>query len=167
MHHQTTGGCQDVSHVARLERNLMSLKLYPETVDVFSVPRFQTIGSGNGGWGDARDHELCMRVCARGQNATTFRRSDSEWNRRAQKIKTDDRFFFFFFAFPRAVSCAVIVFGRYPNGKRHRSSRRDPSWDAENYSSTVVPVALKFAYLFTRSSKKNTTRTFYETLSEQ
>lgn len=51
-----------MSHVVKLKQNLNTLKLYPETVDVTLVNTIQMPTSGFGGWGDERDHKLCMHM---------------------------------------------------------------------------------------------------------
>jgi len=62
--------CTDMSHVTKLKENLKNLNLYPETMDVTIVHHNQEIGLGFGGWGDVRDHKLCMRMVIH-QNVTT------------------------------------------------------------------------------------------------
>ncbi|XP_025424797.1 alpha-1,6-mannosyl-glycoprotein 2-beta-N-acetylglucosaminyltransferase-like isoform X2 [Sipha flava] len=60
MHH--ANNCTDMSHIVKLKQNLNTLKLYPETVDVTLENTKQMPISGFGGWGDTRDHKLCMHM---------------------------------------------------------------------------------------------------------
>lgn len=61
MHHHAN--CSDMSHVNKYKHTLNSLDLYPEKLDVKVIRGLnQMFSAGNGGWGDTRDHTLCMHM---------------------------------------------------------------------------------------------------------
>lgn len=60
MHH--SNNCTDMSHVTKLKQDLMSINLYPDVIEVIDIDSYNKVGSGWGGWGDPRDHTLCMSM---------------------------------------------------------------------------------------------------------
>lgn len=49
-----------MEHVTKLKKKLSSIKLYPQKIDVTEKKAEYWFSVGNGGWGDKRDHKLCM-----------------------------------------------------------------------------------------------------------
>ncbi|OXU25938.1 hypothetical protein TSAR_003496 [Trichomalopsis sarcophagae] len=65
VHHKKTN-CESTTVIAKVQNVLKSARsnLYPSqlTLMVASVSKKTKLRKGNGGWGDVRDHELCLNV---------------------------------------------------------------------------------------------------------
>ncbi|VVC24498.1 Hypothetical protein CINCED_3A011678 [Cinara cedri] len=63
VHHKKS--CFDMALIAKVQKLLSSVYkyLYPDKLEVTYAPiKKKVLRKGNGGWGDVRDHELCMRM---------------------------------------------------------------------------------------------------------
>lgn len=54
--------CQESQIVSTIEELLKKSDLYPETIKLISGKVYKPTFTGNGGWGDKRDHELCINM---------------------------------------------------------------------------------------------------------
>ena len=62
IHHKGTN-CEAIDKVSQIEALLSSNHhlLYPERLDLFDTQRLPSqVPKPNGGWGDIRDHNLCL-----------------------------------------------------------------------------------------------------------
>lgn len=54
--------------IAKVQKLLGSVRkyLFPEKLEVtYTAVKKKVLRKGNGGWGDVRDHELCLRIVNR------------------------------------------------------------------------------------------------------
>lgn len=61
--HKKGKSCDPASHVGQIKNLLNNNKqyLYPDSLEVQGYPRSPSkMPKPNGGWGDKRDHELCL-----------------------------------------------------------------------------------------------------------
>ncbi|XP_050544997.1 alpha-1,6-mannosyl-glycoprotein 2-beta-N-acetylglucosaminyltransferase isoform X2 [Daktulosphaira vitifoliae] len=66
VHHKKS--CFDMALIAKVQKLLNSVTkyLYPDKLEVAYAPvKKKVLRKGNGGWGDIRDHELCLRIVDR------------------------------------------------------------------------------------------------------
>lgn len=66
VHHKKS--CFDMALIAKVQKLLSSVckYLFPEKLEVSYAPvKKKVLRKGNGGWGDIRDHELCLRIVNR------------------------------------------------------------------------------------------------------
>lgn len=66
VHHKKS--CFDMALIAKVQKLLSSVYkyLFPEKLEVTYAPvKKKVLRKGNGGWGDIRDHELCLRIVNR------------------------------------------------------------------------------------------------------
>ncbi|XP_026816319.1 alpha-1,6-mannosyl-glycoprotein 2-beta-N-acetylglucosaminyltransferase isoform X1 [Rhopalosiphum maidis] len=66
VHHKKS--CFDMALIAKVQKLLSSVYkyLFPEKLEVTYAPiKKKVLRKGNGGWGDVRDHELCLRMVNR------------------------------------------------------------------------------------------------------
>lgn len=65
VHHKKTN-CESTAVIAKVRNVLKSSRnhLYPTklTLTVAGVAKKTKLKKGNGGWGDIRDHELCLNI---------------------------------------------------------------------------------------------------------
>lgn len=74
VHHQNSKDIFDVSYIILIHELLetASEHLFPDRLNVFHKKAESISNVGNGGWGDARDHELCLRIANRSSRQLVF-----------------------------------------------------------------------------------------------